>query len=108
VDSITVPKPALQDFASMSAGRAEGDSSVLFDHGRPLLQMGDSSLNVVFRVSPWYKGIDPVVLPSVGHKRESGVNPELPRSGKWERTPHWALTAKAVGKPWQVGLARRP
>jgi hypothetical protein len=66
-------------------------------------QIGDSNLKVVFRVPPCYKGNDPVVLPYDGRKRESGEIPELPRSGKWERTPHRALTANAVGKPRQVG-----
>ena len=35
-----------------------------------------------------------VPLAEPGHNRESGVNPELPRSGKRERTPRRALVAR--------------
>jgi hypothetical protein len=41
-----------------------------------------------------------------GPKRESGANPELPRSGKWERTMPLALnrlTSQRLGKRHAVG-----
>ena len=40
-------------------------------------------------------------------KRESGMNPELPRSGMWERPSPDALTSR-VGKRRPIGTAIRP
>jgi hypothetical protein len=39
--------------------------------------------------------------PGSSVKRESGGNPELPRSGKQERKLTWALILSRIGKPSQ-------